>query len=73
MIRSFFVPKVRKHRDNPHCVQACPVGAAFKTPDGVIPVDTHYCIGCRYCIQACPCGARCLSPRSRRWKNGASP
>jgi Fe-S-cluster-containing dehydrogenase component len=46
-------------------VQVCPVGATFKTKDGVILVDRDYCIGCRYCIQACPYGARYLDPRTR--------
>ncbi len=62
VIRSFFVPKLCNQCDNPPCVQVCPVGATFKTPDGVVLVDTDYCIGCRYCIQACPYGARFLHP-----------
>lgn len=61
-IRSFFVPKICNHCDNPPCVQVCPVGATFKTPDGVILVDSDYCVGCRYCIQACPYGARYINP-----------
>jgi len=62
MVRSFFVPKICNHCDNPPCVQVCPVGATFITPDGVILVDSDYCIGCRYCIQGCPYGARYLDP-----------
>jgi Fe-S-cluster-containing dehydrogenase component len=64
-IRSFFVPKLCNHCDNPPCVQVCPVGATFISPDGVILVDSDYCIGCRYCIQACPYGARFLHPETR--------
>jgi Fe-S-cluster-containing dehydrogenase component len=65
ILRSFFVPKLCNQCDNPPCVQVCPVGATFMTPDGVILVDDQTCIGCRYCIQACPFGARYLNPISR--------
>ena len=65
VVRTFFVPKLCNHCDNPPCVQVCPVGATFKTEDGVILVDRDYCIGCRYCIQACPYGARYLDPRTK--------
>jgi tetrathionate reductase subunit B len=65
LTRSFFVPKICNHCENPPCVQVCPVGATFITPDGVILVDKEYCIGCRYCIQACPYGARFLDPETR--------
>jgi Fe-S-cluster-containing dehydrogenase component len=60
--RTFFVPKLCNHCDNPPCVQVCPVGATFITEDGVILVDEEYCIGCRYCVQACPYGARYMHP-----------
>ena len=62
ILRSFFVPKLCNQCDNPACVQVCPVGATFKTKDGVTLVDSKYCIGCRYCIQACPYGARFINP-----------
>jgi tetrathionate reductase subunit B len=65
VIRSFFVPKLCNQCDHPPCVQVCPVGATFKTADGVILVDDQRCIGCRYCIQACPYGARYLHPESQ--------
>lgn len=65
LVRSFFVPKLCNQCDNPPCVQVCPVGATFKTIDGVILVDREYCIGCRYCIQACPYGARFIRPETK--------
>jgi tetrathionate reductase subunit B len=65
VLRSFFVPKLCNQCDHPPCVQVCPVGATFKTEDGVILMDTKRCVGCRYCIQACPYGARYLHPVTR--------
>ena len=64
VMRSFFVPKLCNQCDKPPCVQVCPVGATFKTEDGVILVDESYCIGCRYCVQACPYGSRYIDPRT---------
>jgi len=56
--KAFFVPKICNHCVHPSCVQVCPVGATFRTEDGVVLIDHDYCIGCRYCVQACPYGAR---------------
>ena len=60
--KSFFVPKLCNHCKDSPCVQACPVGATYDSPDGVVLVDEKYCVGCRYCIQACPYGCRYLHP-----------
>lgn len=65
IMRSFFVPKLCNQCDRPPCVQVCPVGATFSTPEGMVLVDENRCIGCRYCIQACPYGARYLHPVTR--------
>ena len=56
--KGFFVPKLCNQCTHPACVQVCPVGATYRTKDGVVLVDPTYCIGCRYCVQACPYGAR---------------
>jgi tetrathionate reductase subunit B len=60
--KSFFVPKLCNHCADSPCVQVCPVGATFETPDGVVLVDKEYCLGCRYCVQACPYGCRYIDP-----------
>jgi molybdopterin-containing oxidoreductase family iron-sulfur binding subunit len=44
--------------DNPPCVRVCPTQATFKREDGIIMMDFHRCIGCRFCMAACPFGAR---------------
>ncbi|MHB1126167.1 MAG: 4Fe-4S dicluster domain-containing protein [Bacillota bacterium] len=60
--KSFFVPKLCNQCEKPPCVRVCPVGATYRTGDGVVLVDEKRCIGCRYCIQSCPYGARFLHP-----------
>jgi Fe-S-cluster-containing dehydrogenase component len=62
IFKSFFVPKMCNHCAKSPCTQACPVGATYTTPDGVVLVDQSYCIGCRYCVQACPYGCRYIHP-----------
>jgi Fe-S-cluster-containing dehydrogenase component len=60
--KAFFVPKLCNQCANPPCVQVCPVGATYRTPDGVVLVDRKWCIGCGYCVMACPYGARFFHP-----------
>jgi Fe-S-cluster-containing dehydrogenase component len=64
-VKSFFVPKLCNHCAHSPCVQVCPVGATFVSPDGVVLVDRSYCLGCRYCVQACPYGCRYLHPDTK--------
>jgi molybdopterin-containing oxidoreductase family iron-sulfur binding subunit len=47
-----------QHCAEPPCVDVCPTGASFKRADGIVMVDRHTCIGCRYCMMACPYKAR---------------
>jgi len=62
--KAFFVPKICNHCTETPCIQVCPVGASYRTRDGVVLVDGERCIGCGYCVQACPYGSRFLSPRT---------
>lgn len=52
------LPLLCQHCEHPPCVDVCPTGASFKRADGIVLVDKHICIGCRYCMMACPYKAR---------------
>ncbi len=52
------LPIMCQHCEKPPCCDVCPTGASFKRADGIVMVDRHICIGCRYCMMACPYKAR---------------
>jgi tetrathionate reductase subunit B len=56
--RTQSLPVMCQHCAEPPCVDVCPTGASFKRADGIVLVDRHSCIGCRYCMMACPYQAR---------------
>ena len=56
--RTASLPVMCQHCADPPCVDVCPTGASFKRADGIVLVDRHTCIGCRYCVMACPYQAR---------------
>lgn len=52
---------------NPPCIKYCPTRATWKRgSDGIVMVDFHRCIGCRYCMAGCPFGARSFNWRDPR-------
>ncbi len=52
------LPLMCQHCETAPCVDVCPTGASMKREDGIVLVDKHICIGCRYCMMACPYKAR---------------
>ncbi len=56
--REVSAPVMCQHCEEPPCVDVCPTGASMQRADGIVLVDKHICIGCRYCMMACPFKAR---------------
>jgi Fe-S-cluster-containing dehydrogenase component len=75
----YYLPKPCMMCEDPPCLAVCPVGATFRTDEGVVLVDQDVCIGCRMCMAACPYESRYFNakpgpkappqpfPRSPEW------
>ncbi|MFB3817765.1 MAG: sulfate reduction electron transfer complex DsrMKJOP subunit DsrO, partial [Candidatus Methylomirabilales bacterium] len=65
-VRGASVPIFCNHCASAPCVRVCPTQATWTRADGIVMMDWHRCIGCRYCMAACPYGSRSfnwLDPR----------
>ncbi len=67
------LPMMCQHCEHPPCVDVCPTGASFRRADGIVMVDRHTCIGCRYCMMACPYNARSFIHENVQLKPTAAP
>ena len=59
--RAFQVTRCNQCEDPP-CTTACPTGAMYARPDGIVDFDKSICIGCKACIAACPYDAIFINP-----------
>jgi molybdopterin-containing oxidoreductase family iron-sulfur binding subunit len=55
---SFYLPVACQQCRKPACTKVCPVKATWQDKDGIVVIDSDWCIGCRCCMSACPYGAR---------------
>ena len=67
------LPLMCQHCEIPPCVDVCPTGASMKRADGIVLVDKHICIGCRYCMMACPYKARSFVHENLKDQNVNAP
>jgi len=68
------LPLMCQHCDDPPCVHVCVTKASFVREDGIVSIDEHLCIGCRYCVYACPYRARSIIFKdSDKWTNKEVP
>ena len=66
--RVFFTPTLCNQCDDAPCIKACPPGATFRLPNGIVMTDWNKCPGekCSYyatCVNSCPYGSRFPDPR----------
>lgn len=57
-----FLPSLCNQCAQPICLRNCPTRATYQLDNGIVVVDPHRCIGCKYCIASCPYAVRYLNP-----------
>lgn len=63
-VKRIFIPVLCMNCDKPECLEACPVDAISKRPDGIVAIDKNKCIACGSCTEACPYGVPYLQDTS---------
>ena len=63
-LKRIFIPVPCMNCDKPACLEACPVDAISKRPDGIVVIDKSKCIACGSCTEACPYGVPYLQDTS---------
>jgi len=61
-VSNSFLPSLCNQCENPICLQNCPTRATYQLDNGIVVVDEHRCIGCKYCIASCPYNVRHVNP-----------
>ena len=64
-VGKFFLPSLCNNCQRAICVTVCPTKASYQREDGIVMVDPHKCIGCRYCMASCPYEVRYIDPLKR--------
>ncbi|MEW6262291.1 MAG: 4Fe-4S dicluster domain-containing protein [Thermodesulfobacteriota bacterium] len=64
-VKRLFIPVLCNHCADAACEKACPTGATWINPDGLVLVDYEQCMGCGACLVACPYGVRTFVEEER--------